>query len=363
MIWPYAAMASRSFQPDPLMVTGIIYTAWFLHKWNVTNQWKYAILSGLVGGFAVLVKAGAILFVGAMVSSVLISRKKIKQDFFDRKVWILVGLILIQPLLYYLFKVGDTSSKLFLNWTLGLAHLWISPSFYMRWLIRVDNLIGLFAFFLGLIGVIIYSGGAKSVLIGYWIGYGIFGLIFPHQITTHDYYHLALVPLLALSLGSIAQVLFPKAVETGKGMQIALLLVMAVGTFYPLWITRSVLIGQDFREAPKFWEKVGEAIPLDGKTIGLTQDYGHRLMYYGWRKVSNFPNSAQRSLAALRGNNTSDYETYFREKVNGFDYFLITAMNQLDKQSSLRKILNENYPVISEGDGYVIYDLQNRRDD
>ena len=61
-------------------------------------------------------------------------------------------------------------------------------------------------------------------------------------------------------------------------------IVVVIG--YQSWVARSVLIAEDFhREAP-FWKQVGDVIPADADVIALTQDYGYRLMYFGWRKVS-----------------------------------------------------------------------------
>ncbi|MCD6401095.1 MAG: glycosyltransferase family 39 protein [Anaerolineales bacterium] len=355
---PFGVFASRAFQPDPLMVVGIIFTTWALYRWSLTRAWIYAVWTGLIGGFTILIKAGGVFFIGAMVIAVILTGRGLRKNIADKKIWVIAGLIIVQPAIYYLMTIGKKSASLFTNWTLVLAHLWLSPSFYMRWLIRLDSLIGLFVFFLGLIGVILIKGKAKPLLIGYWFGYGLFGLAFPHQITTHDYYHLALIPLLALSLASIGKILFSKAVSLEKIWQVVLAGVLIIGITYPIWMARSILVGQDYRAEPVFWKQVGEAIPADGKAIALSQDYGHRLMYYGWRKVSCFPNSAQQNLSELRGNTGKDFYEMFQEKTKGYDYFVVTSLNQLNKQPLLKSILQENYPALKQGDGFVIYDLR-----
>ena len=77
---PYAVIASRSFQPDPLMVMLIILFWWAVYRWsslaiggrvaaNVVSgisrpqTWTLAILAGLFGGLAILVKFVAAFFV------------------------------------------------------------------------------------------------------------------------------------------------------------------------------------------------------------------------------------------------------------------------------------------------------------
>jgi len=119
-------------------------------------------------------------------------------------------------------------------------------------------------------------------------------------------------------------------------------------------VARSVLIAEDFRAEPAYWQTVGEAIPANAKVIALTQDYGYRLMYYGWRRVDLWPLAS--GLAEIRGNTINAGKT-FAEFAADKDYFLVTSFNQLDKQPDLKKIL-DGYPIAAQGDGFVLYDLR-----
>jgi hypothetical protein len=355
---PFSVFASRSFQPDPLMVASIIFSALALHRWGDERSWKLAISAGLVGGIAILVKAAAVFFIAGMALSVILTNSGIRANFRNWQVWVMGGLMVIPAGIYYGAGTGEQASSLFLNWTLDLSYLWSSPSFYMRWLIRVDSLMGLVVFFLGLAGTILAKPKGRAVLIGLWTGYGLYGLFFPHQITTHDYYHLALVPIVSLSLAPIATLILTRLEEQSKIWRIVFVGVILVVVAYPTWMARSILVSQDFRHEPPFWQEVGESLPRDGKVIALTQDYGHRLMYYGWRKASIWPNKAQQNLSDLRGNPESEFDMQFKELTEGMSYFLITSFSQLDSQPLLKVKLQEEYPVFSEREGYIIYDLR-----
>ena len=122
---------------------------------------------------------------------------------------------------------------------------------------------------------------------------------------------------------------------------------------YQAYAARSVLVAESFRHEPAFWNQVGEAFPADAKVIALTQDYGYRLMLYGWRKVDLWPLATE--LSATRSPD-KDNAAQFDELTAGKDYFLVTAFGQLDKQPGLKKIL-DTYPIAIEGDGYILYDL------
>jgi len=128
--------------------------------------------------------------------------------------------------------------------------------------------------------------------------------------------------------------------------------------FYPLWVARSVQAAKDYRHEPAYWQDLGNLIPNDGDVIALTQDYGFRLMYYGWTKVSLWPTQIERELSEIRGAQGGDFASEFSDRIEGKGYFLVTAPSQLNKQPSLKEHLEENYPIISQGDGYILFDLE-----
>jgi hypothetical protein len=66
------------------------------------------------------------------------------------------------------------------------------------------------------------------------------------------------------------------------------------------------------------------------------------MMYYGWRRIFILP----QKLTAKK----------FAAEPEDADYFIITAMNQVDDE--LANYLKDHYPILAEGDGYVIYDLK-----
>ena len=47
---PFGVIASRSFQPDPLMVGLICWSLYFQLRWNDENTWKNAVLAGVFTG-------------------------------------------------------------------------------------------------------------------------------------------------------------------------------------------------------------------------------------------------------------------------------------------------------------------------
>jgi hypothetical protein len=365
---PFGIIASRSFQPDPVMVMLFLIAAYALHCWSDGSSrdtiratraqtWKWAVLTGVLAGIAVLYKIVIAFLVVGMVVGVVLHLKGVKRSLRDAQVWTMGLLMIVPATLYYLIGIQNTSANFLEGSTLSLVQLILSPSYYMRWAIFLHGMFGLTIILVSLAGMLISKPLNRSMLLGLWVGYGIYGISFPHHITTHEYYHLQLIPIVALSLAPIADFILSNIADLGRWWKFMALGVMVIGAAYPLLITRSVLAGQDFRAEARYWQEVGEAIPDNGKTIALTQNYGHYLMYYGWEKVKLWPTTGEIKLAQTRGKSIEDFRGEFKDRTEGMDFFLVTTTAQLNAQPQLKEILYSDYPILAEGNGYLLFDL------
>jgi hypothetical protein len=173
---------------------------------------------------------------------------------------------------------------------------------------------------------------------------------------THSYYHLQLVPILALSFSHVIPPIQERISEQPWIWKtLAVCGVLTALGFY-LWTSYLALKEEDFRNAPAFWSEIGSQLPTDGKVVALTQDYGFPLAYYGWRKVTLWPIVGERQLDNLRGKGKT-FEEYFRKNTKDKRYFLITAFNQLDRQPDLQEHLEQNYPIFAQDENFIIYNL------
>ena len=357
---PFSVITSRSFQPDPWMVMWILLAGLAIVGWSSKQNWKWAVTAGLIGGIAVLVKSVAAFFVLGIYAAVILDKLGIKGVFKTLQPWAMAALALAPTAVYYLFFNQGRSSDFFSFWFVSLSGLLLETEFYADWLAMVKGLMGLTTFALGIVGAIVASRQLKPLLIGAWVGYGLYGLVFPYQFTTHEYYHIALVPIVALSIMPILDLILNQVKNQHWVWRTGLAGVIVFSSFYGLWVSRSILFASNYQTEPISWRRVGEAIPEDHSFIALTADYGMRLRYYGWRMMSaSWPSNADLNLFSLAGNDPLEYESYFEEVTSGKDYFVVTAFSELDSQSQLKEILYDGYPIYSEGDGYLIFDLSN----
>lgn len=354
---PFGISASRSFQPDPLMVALILWAAWALVRWADRPTWKNAVMAGVLCGLALFVKVTAAFALIGIALALVLTTYGWKRFWRQPQVWAIAGLAAALPVAYYLIGLGARSGGYFSFWSLSFGKLFLEPSFYGDWLQLVDGILGLVVLFLALAGVWLANPPARRFLLGFWGGYVVYMLSFPYQITTHEYYHLQLVPLAALSLASIAELIFERAGKSRGLARLAFAMVVVLAAAYPLWSTVRVMQYYDYRPEAEGWERMGQALPKDGSVIGLVHDYGFPLAYYGHVSVGIWPAQYDLKMDTLRGAQTGDaFANTFEQRTAGYRYFLVTLMGELDKQPELKNWLEEHYPC-QTGDGYLLYDL------
>ena len=368
LFFPYAVIASRSFQPDPLMVMLIIVFWWMVNRWadlipdpspkRRGESWAFAILAGLVGGFAIFVKFVAAFFViGAALGAVL-SRFNLRDLVRKPQVWTM-AMLGILPTAGYLFY------GIVLNGFLGqqfsgrfIPALLLSPLNYVQWATKANMAAGGVAIMLGLLSpFFVRERRARFLIYGLWIAYILFGLYFDYHVATHDYYHLPFIPIVAVSLAPIVDwVLSQLAGLTSKQwMRFAAFIILSYGVFATAWDIRNQMKSVDYRPQATMWAQIGDTFGHGGGVVALTQDYGSRLAYWGWQDAGIWPNSGDIDYQGVRGG-SFDFNKTFNELTKDQFFFLITDFAELNRQPQLKEKL-VNFAVYAQGNGYVIYDL------
>ncbi len=356
---PFSIIASRSFQPDPWMVMWLLLAMAGLLRWMDTGRWIDAIVAGLLAGMAILVKMITVFPLVFMWGAVILTQIDSPARYKNTRFYTAAGLAALPSVIFYIVNLGNRSSDFFSFWSVALSHLVLESNFYADWLVMIHNQFALTNILIAILGTIIAKRELKALLVGGWIGYFIYGLFFPYQMVTHEYYHLMLIPLIGLSLTPAAEAVISLISPQHRFWRALAVVVIVCACGYCLYVGRSVLIARSYANEPAAWQKIGEAIPADGKVVALTSEYGNRLMYYGWRGIAGYwPASNDLRLFTMAGSAPTDFEGYFKEKTAGMDYFLVTMFSELDAQPGLKNTLEEKYPILSEGDGYILYDLR-----
>ena len=363
LLLPLAISASRSFQPDPLVTLWILASVWTAYRWSLVRTWRWGVATGLVAGLTLLIKVTAVFFIAPAITLLVLDMWVLRQALRRWEVWTAAGLIALIPAAYYIAQMGDYSASYFEFWTGSFYNLWLEPSFYIQWLKILDRLFNLALLVAGLIGVAaVTARGPRNALLGMWLGYGVYGMVFPFQIRSHEYYSLMFVPVVALSLAPLGKLLLETLHSKPIFWRLVAVAALLVGVAYPVWTTYTGLVGVNYAGEASAWTKMGQELPPEGQIIALTHDYGVRIGYYGWRFVHLWPGTEEYNMLSMRasssGEESADFEQQFKAETQDMDYFLVTRFDQLEAQPLLKDRLYGQYPIAAQGDGYILFDLK-----
>ncbi len=393
---PYGVFASRSFQPDPLMVMLTLAFWWLVYRWaaspyalrftfhvsrskfHVPRFWLLAILAGLVGGLAIYVKLTAAFFVVGGALGAALGRFRLRDLLRNPQVWVMAVLGVLPGLSWALSSglasnyLGEEVNSRF------VPALLVSPLFYLGWHNKVTAVLGNVGLPLALVGLFFWQERrAQAFLAGLWLAYLLFGLYFDYHISTHDYYSLPLVPIAALSLAGMGERVMAWAVqeasetEAGSGSgrkrgalrgvrRGALAVVLLYALFSVVWSVRSEMKAVDYRPQAAWWQEIGATLGREASVVALSQDYGLRLAYWGWVEAAVWPSSGDMYRAQVLGGGR-DFEAFFEKMAGKKHFFLVTDMDDFARQPELQSLL-AGYPVYAQGEGYVIYDLRHSQE-
>jgi hypothetical protein len=358
---PYGITASRAFMPDPLMVTLLIWTVWAVYRWSEKPGWGRALLAGLLGALTIYAKLTAMFYVGGAMIALAIGKYGFKKAMRSPQVWAM-GLTALLPGLIYnllgIFVLKFIGNSAVINRI--IPSMLIDPVSYLRWNNMIVTVVGVAAFLLGLLGIALLDSHEKrSLVLGLWIGYILFGAFFIYYYTTHDYYHLAIIPITAIGLAAVAEVLLKRAGELIKPGWFFktftfILLFAIVGE--TIWQVRNDFKRSDYRSQAQFWQKLGDEL-RGSSSLGMTDDYNGRLAYYGWYEAAYMPDLNELEHRALAGH-SGDMAATFEDLAKGQKYFVVTMLDDLNSVPEFKAYLDQTYPVYDSGEGYIIYDLR-----
>ena len=369
LFFPYAIIASRSFQPDPLMVMFLLSFWWMFSRWvgltpnpspgSRGKQWWWVFLAGLFGGLAILIKFSAAFFVIGTALGLALSRFSLRKLLRNRQVWLMALIGALPALAYLIYGIfvggylgGQFSGRF-------IPALLLSPVNYLQWATKASLAAGGLFIMLGLLGLFfVKDERLRRLMLGLWAAYLVYGLFFNYHVATHDYYHLPMIPIVAVSLSPLGDWFFARLTEASPRlwMRSTVYFILFFGLFSVLWSVRNQMKSVNYRPEAVMWAEVGEQL-ADERVVALTQDYGSRLEYWGLKTAATWPYVGDINYIDARGG-AFYFDELFNEYLSKRDYFLVTDFDEFDRQLELKNRLFSSYLIHAQGDGYVIFNLR-----
>ena len=362
---PFAVAATRTFQPDPLMVAAIVGALLALVTYDDEPSRQRFVVAGLASGFAVFVKLPAA-FLIAPVFVVLAYRRGGYRALWSRRTALYAALFIGPALVYnaYGFLIGG-----FLNGQEAgrvLPHLLLTASFWQQW----ARMIGATVFFVlplaALAGLLVTRGRARAVGFALVVGYVTFGLVFSYHYETHSYYHLPLVLVLAVGVGLLAHALTSwvrtrQADLTSVGVAAATTMIVLAGSQMGAFsIVPPAVPAATVHTEVAVPTQIGKLVHHATGLVFLAPSYGDTLKFYGGVAGTWWPGPADIKLAQLEGNAPKSVQAQLDEirRSQETQFFVVTDMRQWDAQPDLRAYLDSHYPLIASNRDYRVYDLR-----
>jgi Dolichyl-phosphate-mannose-protein mannosyltransferase len=358
---PLAVVASRAFQPDPTMVTLILASLWAIVRHDELPSRRRLVLAAALAAAAFIVLPRSLPVVLTVFASFAIRRHGVLAVRHP-DTWIFAGLTLLPVAIVYGYGLASGAFRADVAGAIVFPLLWLTPFLWRGWLVSIESAIGLASLFAAIIGTLLVPAGrGRTLLVASWIGYVLFGLAFNYAIATHDYYHLQLVPIVALAIGPLVALAAGRIIELHRSpvvRAVALgVVIAAVGL--SLVATRGRLELPGWQEIVARKQAIGEAVGHSTRTIFLSADYGTPLEYHGLLAGRAWPTASDLEWEGLAGMPSQTAEDRFRSDYAAAapDYFIVEDMEEYAAQPDLARFLAP-FPVVAQTDGYLVIDLR-----
>ncbi len=364
---PFAVVASRSFQPDPLMVMLTLGAILALLRHHDRPATRRLLAAAGLSALAIFVKPISMFIVVAVFAGLAIQRQGFKATVTSPATWLYAGITALPAVSYYLIYGLVLSDRLDIQAQASfLPQLLLDPFFWRGWLDNVRVVVGFPALIVSLWGTFLFPRGVpRTVISSLWIGYGIFCLAFNYHISTHDYYHLVLIPIVALSLGAVLATIFERAwlINTDRSSRLAIAGILSIGLLLAVLSSRPQLMVEGVETSVDTAEAVGELVEHSTRTIVLASDYGLSLQFHGNLSSVPWPLASDLEWERLANQPVLPAVQRFEEGFLGEqpDFFVVMEPWELEQQRDLKAFLIEAFPLLERSDRFAIFDLRRSR--
>lgn len=344
---PYGIVASRNFQPDPLMTVASVTAILALVRRHDHPTPASFIAAAIAIAAAGLIKPMSV-FLTVPVALALSIRPKADAA----KMLAALAAGLIPPVAYYGYSavagslIQDQTRMRF------EPHLIPTPFFYGGLWQMISRVETIPLFLLAVLAAFIAADRiTRRVLAALFVGYAMFAVAFTYHMPTHDYYHL---PYIAVTALGIAALIARAADRVSRTAAVALCAAIAAGGSITAWPRLHTANAAMFE---RMYREIGELADHDTKALFLDPDYGFALMYHAEISGDSWPNVDDLAAEAIDGRAPIDAEArYVRDYQEwGPSFFIVTDLGSFAAEPDLQQMLERRATPVRITDTYRVY--------
>jgi len=250
--------------------------------------------------------------------------------------------------------------------------LLLSASFWQGWMGMVASVVvwpqsGLSGITILLIDAVLITLGLVSLrfvrdrtgnalLLGLWMGYVGFGLVFTHHISTHFYYSLPLVPIIALSLGPLGSAVVTRLRRARTPMPALAALLVGVVVLGAGWKVEPKFGNPDYEYQADRYKRIGALVEHTTEAVHVDPLFDMPLLYYGWIASYELYSPQGQRVAA------DDLNQRLRHVAARYGrprFLIVTSVGELETQPALRAFIRR-LPALASSREYAIFILDER---
>ncbi|HLO28386.1 MAG TPA: glycosyltransferase family 39 protein, partial [Anaerolineales bacterium] len=168
---PFAVVASRTFQPDPLMIMLMLASVWaILRYYDIPSNYRLMIAS-VISALAFIVKPGSVFVIVSTFLVLGIFKQGIRPAVLNRAFLTFIVITVTPTALIYLYGTFNGSFLVNEAEKTLLPQLWISLFFWRGWITNIDSTVGFIPLIVALFGLLMFRQGLpRTLMLGLWIG-------------------------------------------------------------------------------------------------------------------------------------------------------------------------------------------------
>lgn len=363
---PFAVTASMSFQPDPLMIMMTLASIYIILLYYKQPSGVKLGLAATLSAFAMFVKPVCVFLIFGVFIALALYKYGLRDTFRNRNVWLFgVGSLLLPVTYYFVYGVlivGFVQGQAQVN----LLGFLFQSFFWKNWFTLIWRAVGYVAIIGSLFGMLlIRSGLPRTFLLGLWGGYFVYGLVFNFKISTHDYYQLPIIPIIALSLGPVGALMIHSVSQTCtlRYCRIIIIEILLLALLLGIYQVRLRILAPDLKlQEIQDAQEIGEIVNHSKNTIFLASQSGKLLLYYGEIAGYNWPHHVDYVVSGREEPSAASIKQQIRSLIanNNAEYFIVTEFPEYESQPDLMNFLTENFPVVVHNNDYLIFDLRSK---
>jgi 4-amino-4-deoxy-L-arabinose transferase-like glycosyltransferase len=363
LFWPFGVWISRRGMPDALLVALLLAAALVVIRYWERPSSRRLLAAGVVSSFATAAKPGvALIFLVVLFVALAVSQRALVTSLTRGRLPLFVVLGSTLSAVYYVygnyvrhFLSGESNGRIVPQ---AVAH----ARFWHGWWSMISSALpfpqqqvtlALLPILAALLGIAVARPGApRAILIGLLLGYVVLGLTFTEHISTHSYYSLPLIAILALSIGSLAGFLLNRSSLAASALLIGL---FVAGVGVAIYKSDRVLTSENPAVQIDDYRRVGEITGHTTRALVIDPDLISSICYWGWM-VGRYwyePSPAQ-DLPVSDGPLPPGIDP------RQYSFLIVMETSELRTEPELRRF-TRRLPVVARTDRYAIFDLRGWR--